>query len=97
MQRLIYILFVITFVMSCSDDSTINRDTFAYFEKNLKADMKYSDLKLIFGVPDEDIGSGIHIYVYHLEDGTQIIIGYTDYIHNARHFDQDQNLLHELI
>jgi hypothetical protein len=59
--------------------------------------MNYKDLKLIFGLPDEDIGSGIHIYVYHLDDGTKIVIGYTDYIHNARHLDKDENLLHSLV
>jgi len=59
--------------------------------------MKYSEFQLIFGKPDEDIGSGIHIYVYSLHDDTQIIIGYTDYTLYARHVDKDFNLLHVLI
>jgi hypothetical protein len=97
MKPIACMLLITTLVISCSDDSGNEKNTFAYFEENLKADMKYSDLTMIFGLPDEDIGSGIHIYIYHLDDGTQIVIGYTDYIHNARHLDKDHNLLHSLI
>jgi hypothetical protein len=97
MKKVICILFSLAGIICCSDDTSIDRKSFEYFEKHLKPDMKYNEFRLIFGEPDEDIGSGIHIYVYNLEDGTKIIIGYTDYIHNARHVDKDFNLLHVLI
>lgn len=49
-----------------------------------------------FGVPHDDIGSGIHIYVYELNDSTQIWIGYTDHIWYVQHVDSDGNLLEQL-
>lgn len=49
-----------------------------------------------FGMPHSDIGSGIHIYVYKLDDSTQIWIGYTNQIWYARHVDSDGNILEEL-
>ena len=98
MKKTVCILFcAVTFVLSCSDDTPVNRDTFDYFQKNLKADMKYAQLTCLFGKPDNDIGSGIHIYVYKLEDGTKIIVGYTDFIHSARHVGEDDQLLHVII
>jgi len=59
--------------------------------------MVYADLVNKFGEPDEDIGSGIHIYVYKLSDSTSIIIGYTDKILYAKHVDSDQQVLHIII
>jgi hypothetical protein len=58
--------------------------------------MKYSDLKMIFGEPDADTGSGIHMYIYNLEDGTQVVIGYTDKILYARHINETE-VISELI
>ena len=49
-----------------------------------------------FGVPHDDIGSGIHIYVYELNDFTQIWIGYSDHIWYVQHVDSDGNMLEEL-
>lgn len=46
----------------------------------------------VFGAPDDDIGSGIHIYVYNLKDGTQVHIAYTDKLLSARHVDGNQFL-----
>jgi len=46
-----------------------------------------------FGKPHDDIGSGIHIYVYYLNDDTQIWIGYTDKIMYVKHMDVDGNLI----
>ena len=51
----------------------------------------------MFGQPDADIGSGIHIYVYDLNDSTQIWIGYSDSILYIRHVDEKGNLLEELL
>ncbi|MCH9658160.1 hypothetical protein K0U27_05600 [archaeon] len=49
-----------------------------------------------FGTPHKDIGSGIHVYVYELDDSTQIWIGYTDHILYVTHLDPDGNILEEL-
>ena len=42
-------------------------------------------------------GSGIHVYVYKLQDGIEIWIGYTDRIMYARHMSTNGQLLHTLI
>ena len=75
----------------------MNRDSIEYFQSFLKPDMDYKRLKSVFGEPDGDTGSGIHIYFYDLDDGTKVIIGFTDKILYARHVDQDHQLLDELI
>ena len=49
-----------------------------------------------FGLPHYDIGSGIHIYVYDLNDSTQIWIGYSDHIWYVKNIDLDGNMLEEL-
>ena len=59
--------------------------------------MKYTDIEQTFGKPDEDKGSGIHIYVYKLKDGSAIWIGYTDKILYAKQMDRNRQLLHILI
>ena len=46
-----------------------------------------------FGEPQADIGSGIHIYVYELNDSTEIWIGYVDRILYVQHVDSDGNNL----
>jgi hypothetical protein len=82
-------------VTAC-DDSSMSRDSIEYFRKYLKPDMGYSDLRSRFGKPDADIGSGIHVYVYNLDDGTQVTIGFTDKIIYARHINET-DLLEALI
>ena len=49
-----------------------------------------------FGEPHDDIGSGIHIYVYELNDLTEIWIGYVDDIWYVKHVDADGNELEDL-
>ena len=49
-----------------------------------------------FGEPHQDIGSGIHIYVYELNDSTEIWIGYSDHILYVRHVDSGGNFLESL-
>jgi len=49
-----------------------------------------------FGEPHDDIGSGIHIYVYKLNDSTQVWIGYTDKILYVNHVDSNGNVLEQL-
>lgn len=74
-----------------------NQPTFEDFSRFLTKDMDYTAIVLTFGEPDRDIGSGIHIYVYDLEDSTEIWIGYVDKILYARHMDKNRNLLDVLI
>ncbi|OQP58395.1 hypothetical protein A4R26_02755 [Niastella populi] len=85
---------------ACSKDTReepTDKETIEYFNYNLKADLTYDDLVNLFGVPDGDIGSGIHIYVYDLKDGTKVYIGYSDKIMYARHMSSGGQLLHNII
>jgi len=49
-----------------------------------------------FGEPHYDIGSGIHVYVYDLNDDTQMLIGYNGNILYITNLDLDGNVLEEL-
>lgn len=86
---------------TCSKDddnnSTDEKDTAAYFNANLRADMKYDEMVTMFGAPDGDLGSGIHIYYYELNDGSRIVIGYTDKIMYARHVSTSGQVIHNII
>ena len=98
MKAFLLFIFIGGALMSCSDEEIHTKDTcLTNFQIFLTADMDYTSIVETFGEPDKDIGSGIHIYVYELEDDTEIWIGYTDQILYARHVDQDQNILHTLI
>jgi len=55
-----------------------------------------NDIFSKFGQPHDDIGSGIHIYIYELNDSTQIWIGYTDHIWYVKHVDVHGEVLDEL-
>ena len=83
--------------VSCTKGNKTGKSTYDYFSTHLKADMNYPDIVNVFGEPDEDIGSGIHIYVYRLTDGTAIWVGFTDRIVYARHVDSNQQVLHIII
>jgi hypothetical protein len=98
MKKLVPMIIAVTLIVSCVDDDVNeNKDTYAYFQKRLNAEMKYNSIKSVFGEPDADVGSGIHIYVYNLSDGTRIVIGYTDFIMYARHLDEDDQVLNVLV
>jgi hypothetical protein len=98
MKLILPILFGIIIVFTaCSDDDRDTSLTYEKFEEHLKAEMTYQQIVWRFGNPVADIGSGIHIYVYSLDDGTQIKIGYTDQIVYARHTSSSGQVLHELI
>ena len=78
-------------------DEPSDKDSIEYFNANLKADMKYDAIVNLFGEPDGDIGSGIHIYVYNLGDGSKVYIGYADKIMYARHVSSSRQALHTII
>ncbi|MBO9199340.1 MULTISPECIES: hypothetical protein [Niastella] len=79
------------------ENEPTDKDSIEYFNANLKADMKYDDMVSLFGEPDGDRGSGIHIYFYTLSDGSSVYIGYVDKILYARHMSQAGQLLHNII
>jgi hypothetical protein len=93
---ILFFLCVLIFVTSCSDVET-NRNSLEYFEKHLQKEMTHDKAMILFGKPDKDLGSGIHIYVYQLKDSTEIWIGITDKLIYANHVDQDRNILKVLI
>ncbi|HEX6428230.1 MAG TPA: hypothetical protein VF008_11110 [Niastella sp.] len=84
---------------ACSkdDNKPADKDSIEYFTANLNADLKYDDMVNLFGPPDGDAGSGIHIYFYILNDGTKIHIGYVDKILYARHVSASGQVLHTFV
>jgi len=92
-----FLLSTVLFSSCSEEDNSTNSKTVEQFRQVLKEDMSYRDLVIFCGKPDRDMGSGIHIYVYVLQDSTEIWIGFTDRLHSARHVDEDQKLLGILI
>ena len=72
----------------CESLLTVNE-----FVKILSETQEIDSIFEQLGKPHDDIGSGIHIYVYYLNDETQIWIGYTDEIIYVKHMDTDGNLI----
>jgi hypothetical protein len=101
MAKTFLFLFIFAFsVSSCSKKNDVSKDSYEYFNTNLKPSMTYTNIIATFGNPDGDLGSGIHIYYYNLEDGTSIWIGYSDHIIYARHMSSNNvsaGLLHTII
>lgn len=84
--------------MACSkEEAQLEILTYESFQKNLTSDMNYDAIVRVFGEPDADVGSGIHVYVYKLDDSTEVWIGYADSVLYARHLGQNQQALHVLI
>lgn len=46
--------------------------------KKLKKDSSIVDMVTVIGKPDDEVGSGIFIFVYNLDDGTRVLIGAPD-------------------
>jgi hypothetical protein len=92
------IILLAAMAISCSkNNSGCSGKSFEYFNTHLTIDMDYNALVKTFGAPDGDIGSGIHIYVYKLCDGTSVMIGYSDKILYAKHVDSNQQPLHTIL
>ena len=53
MKPLILFIFTATLFTSSCLKSESEKRTITYFEKHIKADMKYTDIKHAFGEPDE--------------------------------------------
>jgi hypothetical protein len=71
--------------------------TYFYFREHLKPAMNFNDIAAKFGKPAKDIGSGIHIYVYPLADGTEIWIGYAGKILYAKQVDKNRQIIQSII
>jgi hypothetical protein len=67
------------------------------FKNTLDESQDIDTIFFKFGKLHDDIGSGIHIYVYELNDFTQIWIGYTDKILYVHHVDVEGNVLEKLV
>ena len=92
------VLIAAVFIVSaCSQEDEVSRNSIDYFEARLQKDMSHERLMIVFGKPDKDLGSGIHIYVYNLDDTTEVWVGITDKILYANHLDKDHNLLKVLL
>ena len=67
------------------------------FKNILSERYDIDDIFSKFGEPHYDVGSGIHVYVYDLNDGTQMMIGYNgDNILYVTNLDLDGNVIEEL-
>jgi hypothetical protein len=95
--KLILLISILTLLLSCSKDLFPGGLTLGDFENHLKSSMSYTEIVDKFGQPSNDIGSGIHIYVYLLTDSTEIWIGYADKILYAKQMDSNQQLIKTLI
>lgn len=60
--------------------------TLDFFIANLNKTLTYEQAIKIFGEPDRDVGSGLYIPEYDLDDGSTIILGFATKIVYARHF-----------
>lgn len=83
-------------VLSCKKDTAHNR-SYEYFAAHINKNMSDKTVIKTFGQPDDDVGSGLHIFIYKLTDGTTIDIGVTDFIHYSNHRDANGHILHVLI
>ena len=97
MKQLFVFIFITGLLAASCLKSDSEKRSFEYFNTHLKAGMNFNDIKQTFGEPDEDKGSGIHIYVYKLKDGSAIWIGSTDKILYARHVDGNQQVVHIIL
>jgi len=71
--------------------------TIDYFKDNIDSEMDYASIIEKFGIPLNDLGSGIHIYVYQLVDFTEVWIGFTDKIFYVKHMDKNHQLIENII
>lgn len=90
------IILNLTLICLCFFSINAQELTFDYFKSNLKKEMDNKTIVETFGQPDNDIGSGIYIYVYNLSDSTSMIIGCTNIVLYANHYDKYEDLVHLL-
>jgi hypothetical protein len=69
--------------------------------RSLNKSMTMVDVVRKCGLPDEDQGSGIHIFVYYLDSGTRVRIGTPDlrkliYVRHVDYFGRSTSLIPEM-
>lgn len=79
--RILFLVFAIVVVLGSSLyvslvilPATEKQESIDKF-KTLRKGMSYDVMISIVGEPDQDIGSGIHVYLYKLSDETEVIVG----------------------
>ena len=58
--------------------------TLSDFE-NIKVGTSYAEVEKQFGKPDKEIGSGLHIPVYTLSDGSEVMLGFAENLLYIKH------------
>ncbi len=79
------------------NDEAFKPRTLESFKAHVSLDSTLAEIIDQFGEPDNDVGSGIHIYVYKLDDSTQIFIGYADMVVYVKHMDEAGVLLKTVV
>jgi len=62
-----------------------SKRTLEHFNQ-ITQDMSNAELRDLVGIPDDEVGSGIYIFTYTLNDKSQVIVGTVgDNVHYVRH------------
>jgi hypothetical protein len=70
-----YILLSLLLVTGCGkQEPPRSLDAF----RRIGASTSLEDVRREFGPPDHDVGSGLYIYVYRLDDGSEVRVGGSD-------------------
>lgn len=92
---LAFVAMAAAMLASCLSGNTKGM-TLGYFRENISQDLGYDELLERFGAPGKNVGSGIDIYEYTLDDGSNVRIGYVDRILYVKHHDSKGALLETL-
>ena len=57
-------------------DKVLKPRTLAFFQSKLSKALTMATAEEVFGKPDRDIGSGLHIHEYALDDGSKVLLGF---------------------
>ncbi|MBD3279541.1 MAG: hypothetical protein GF390_02405 [Candidatus Pacebacteria bacterium] len=92
------ITFIFLLIFTFKKDLFIKNRSLGYFKENVTAALSYKDMIDVFGKPDSEIGSGLYIYVYILNDGSKVLFGYQSksnvfYIYHENNSGERENLL----
>jgi len=82
-------MFAISHLLTCllllgaceSNKLQVTRDvnaTAESFKLVLKKGMSFQEVKRNFGNPVKDVGSGLHIFVYEIDNGLSVWLGFAD-------------------
>ncbi len=94
----LFLLGTLAISYSCSDDSNDKELTYEMFANSLVRDMNYDQFVDLFGKPNRDEGSGLHIYIWTLENGTEVSVGFAGgYIYYAYHIDKEGKVIKTIL